>query len=174
MNYQESLKQAMEILAQDSRVRFIGYNVKYGSRAYGTLKDVPLEKCIETPLAENLMTGLAAGMSLEGFRPVLFFERHDFLLNGLDAIVNHIDKIREMSHGEYTMPVIIRAAVGGKDPIDAGIQHTQDFTEAIRKMVNFPVVDLRRASEVVPEYEKALKMDNPVMIVERKDLYGCK
>jgi len=171
MKYKEALKESMEMLALNEKVRFIGYNIKYGSRAYGTLKDIPFEKCIEAPLAENLMTGLATGMSLEGFRPILFFERHDFLLNGLDCIVNHIDKIEKMSFGEYKTPVIIRAAVGGRKPIDPGVQHIQDYTESVRKMVSFPIIDLTRPSQIIEEYKKAIAGDNPVMLVERRGLY---
>lgn len=171
MKYKQALEQAMQILAEDERVKFLGYNVKYGSRAYGTLKNIPLEKCIETPLAENLMTGIAMGMSLEGFRPVLFFERHDFLLNALDGIVNHMDKIDQMSRGDYKMPVIIRAIVGGKKPIDPGIQHTQDYTEIMKKLVSFPVVDLKKPDEIIPAYKRALRADTPVMLVERRDLF---
>jgi len=171
MNYKEALKQSMEMLARDKRVRFMGYNIKYGSRAYGTLKDVPFEKCIETPLAENLMTGMAIGMSLEGFRPVLFFERHDFLLNGLDSIVNHLDKIEEMSLGEYKTPVIIRAAIGGRKPINPGVQHFQDYTEAISGMVSFPIIELKKSEQIIPEYKQALKLKIPIMLIERRDLY---
>jgi 2-oxoisovalerate dehydrogenase E1 component beta subunit len=171
VKYREALKQSMEMLAKDERVRFVGYNIRYGSRAYGTLKDVPFEKCIETPLAENLMTGIATGMSLEGFRPVLYFERHDFILLGLDGIVNHIDKIEKMSLGEYKTPVIIRAVVGGRKPIDPGLQHTQDYTEAIKKMVSFPVIDLIKPEQIIKEYRHAIARDGPTLLVERRDLY---
>ena len=62
-------------------------------------------------------------MCLEGFLPVIYFERHDFMLVA-DAIVNHIDKIERISHGEFKVPVIILKAV----TIDAGpfslVQHT--------------------------------------------------
>ena len=171
MKYKDAIKQSMENLALDDRVRFLGYNVKYGSRAYGTLKDIPFEKCIETPLAENLMSSLAIGMSLEGYKPVLFFERQDFILNALDSIVNHLDKIEKMSLGEFKTPVIIRAVVGGKKPIDPGIQHSQDYTEAIRKMVSFPIFDLKLVSEIISAYDYALKINYPIMFVERRDLF---
>jgi pyruvate/2-oxoglutarate/acetoin dehydrogenase E1 component len=171
MKYKDAIKKSMEMLARDDRVRFIGYNTKYGSRAYGTLRDISPERCIETPLAENLMCGLAMGMSLEGFKPVLFFERQDFILNGLDAIVNHIDKIDKLSHGEYQAPVIIRATVGGINPIDPGIQHTQDHTLAIKEMVSFPVVDFSNPSEIITNYQQALNLNSPILLVERRDLY---
>lgn len=172
MKYKEAVKKSMEILALDERVRFIGYNVIHGSRAYGTLRDIPEAKCIETPVAENLMAGLAIGMSLEGFRPVLFFERHDFLLNALDSIVNHMDKIERISSGQYKTPIIMRAVVGSKKPLYPGLQHTQDYTEAIKKMVSFPVIELNKSEEVILAYRGALSIDQPIMLVEKKELYG--
>lgn len=171
MNYREALRHSMGMLALDKRVRFIGYNIKYGTRAYGTLRGIPEDKIMESPLAENLMMGVSIGMSLEGYLPVVFFERHDFLLNALDGIVNHLDKIERMSFGEFKTPVIIRAVVGGKVPIDPGIQHTQEYTEAIRKMVSFPVIDLRKTSEIIPAYQKIFKGEHPVMVVEWRDLF---
>ena len=47
------------------------------------------------------MKGLAIGMSFEGFLPVLYYERHDFMMVVADAIINHIDKIERISHGEF-------------------------------------------------------------------------
>ncbi len=171
MKYRDAIKQAMEELARDQRMIFLGYNVLYGSRAYGTLTSVPSEQCLETPVAENLMAGLAIGMSLAGYRPVLFFERHDFVLNALDGIVNHLDKIESMSQGQFKTPVIIRATVGGRVPLHPGPQHTQDFTLAFRSMVTFPVLDLTTPAEVVDAYRLAARLDSPVMLVERRDLY---
>ena len=171
MSYLDALQKAMNDLARDPRTRFIGYNVLYGSRAYGTLKQVPAELCIETPVAENLMAGLATGMAMAGFRPVLFFERHDFILNALDCIVNHLDKIATMTDGQFSAPVIIRAVVGGTRPLYPGPQHIQDFTESFRALVRFPVLDLRTPEDVVESYANIRKSDAPVMMVERRDLY---
>jgi len=161
----------MQELATDPRTVFLGYNVLYGSRAYGTLTGVPKEMCLETPVAENLMAGLAMGLALTGSRPVLFYERHDFVLNALDAIVNHLDKLEELSRGQFKAPVIIRATVGGTMPLHPGPQHIQDFTEAFRAMLKFPVLDLRSAAEVTAAYQQARQLDSPILLVERRDLY---
>lgn len=171
MNYKQAIKQCNEDLAKDQRTVFVGYNILYGSKAYGTLTDVPAEQCQETPVAENLMAGLAIGMSLTGYRPVLFYERHDFILNALDAIVNHLDKIETMSKGQFQTPVIIRATVGGSKPLDPGLQHTQDFTQAFRAMLTFPVLDLKTPADVIEGYQRAKDMVSPIMLVERRDLY---
>jgi pyruvate/2-oxoglutarate/acetoin dehydrogenase E1 component len=69
------------------------------------------------------------------------------------------------------MPVIIRAVVGGKKPLDTGIQHTQDYTKAMKEMISFPIVELNKVSEIIPTYKKALKSKGPIMIIEKRDLY---
>jgi len=171
MKYQEAVKKSMEILAQDERVLFVGYGLNYNGRAFKTLSDVPREKILETPLAENLMTGLGIGMSLEGILPVIYFERHDFLLIASDAIVNHFDKIESMSHGQFKTPAIIRAVVGHDKPLDPGAQHLQDFTRAFRSMVKFPIYEPSTSKEVLDTYKSLLDTKGPVMVIERKSLY---
>jgi len=171
MKYLTAVKQSMEKLAQDRNTVFIGYNILYGSKAYGTLSAVPAEMCIETPVAENLMAGLATGMALAGFKPVLFFERHDFILNALDCIVNHLDKLETLSHKEYSAPVIIRAIVGASEPLDPGPQHVQDFSLIFKALLTFPVIDLKTPREVIDGYNEAASLKSPVMLIERRDLY---
>jgi len=172
MKYGEAIKKSMENLAQNTKVLFIGYNLIHGSRAYGSLKDIPSNKIIETPVAENLMAGLSTGLAIEGFRPVLIFERHDFMLNALDGLVNHLDKLKGLSNGEYSPPVIIRAIVGSKAPINPGPQHMQDFTEAFKKMISFPIYEPETSREVLDSYKRAEGLKSAAMIIEKKDLYN--
>lgn len=169
MTYKQAVKASMEKLAWDN-VIFVGYNVRYGS-AYETLTGVPEEQRLETPLAENLMAGLAIGMSFEGFRPVLYFERHDFVFNALDAIVHQIDKISILSRGEFMAPVIIKAVVGGVYPFYAGATHTSEYTEILKALLSFPVLAPQNAAEVLEAYTFAMQHNGPVLVSERKDLY---
>ena len=172
MKYGEAVKQAMEELARDERIIFLGYNVCRGSMAYGTLKDIPLTKRIETPVAENLMTGLAIGMALDGLRPVLYFERHDFILNAMDSLVNHLDKVEFLSERQFKAPVIIRAVVGGTKPFYPGAQHVQDFSDMFKRTFKFPVRELREPNEIIRNYKEALRKEEPTMFIERRDWYG--
>lgn len=169
IQYMDAVKQSMERLALDGAI-FIGYNVRHAS-AYGSLKDVPEDQCLETPLAENLMLGLAMGMSLEGFRSVVFFERHEFLCNALDAIVNTLDAIETISDGEYRMPVIIKAVAGSVKPFYAGYTHTHNYADEIRRFVHFPVYEPQTGSEVLAAYALAREAKGPVMVSETKALY---
>jgi len=172
MKYKEAVKLSMNELSIDDKTIFVGYNTKMGNQALGTLSDVPEDKIIETPLAENLMAGLSIGLSLSGYKPVLYFERFDFILNSIDAIVNQLDKIKDLSKHQYRPKVIIRVIIGGKlKPFFTGICHTQDFTEATKKLVTFPILKPMTSSEVIDSYRFASQCDESVMIIETKDYY---
>jgi len=154
MQYKKELIKPMDFLACDPKTVFIGYGVKYGGKAAGTLININEDQLIETPVAEGLMLSMAIGLSLEGFKPIVFYERFDFIMNAMDALVNHLDKIKKLSYGEYDPKVIIRCVVGGKKiPFFTGMTHTQDFTSAIKNLVLFPVVKLTKPEQIYPEYE---------------------
>lgn len=169
LSYKEAMIQTQTELGEQGAI-FIGYNVKYGN-AIGTLKDVPDEQKLETPVAENLMAGLAIGMSFEGFLPVVYYERHDFMLVAADAIINHIDKIERISHGEFKCPVIIRAVTADAGPFYSGITHSQDFTKVFREAVSFPVHDPVTGDDVIRAFRGAVESGRPAIIVERKSRY---
>jgi pyruvate dehydrogenase E1 component alpha subunit len=169
LSYKDAINVAMKELG-DAGAIFIGYNVARGD-AMGTLKEVAADQKIETPVAENLMSGLAIGMSFEGFLPVIYFERHDFMLVAMDAIVNHIDKIERISHGEYKVPVIIRAISADAGPFYSGITHSQDFTKLMKAAVSFPVTDPQNAVDVLNSFRNAKASQRPAMIMERKSKY---
>lgn len=170
MKYKDALTKSMELLAQDEKVIFIGYNVVRGSRANGTLVNIPASRCIETPCAENLMADIGMGLALEGFKPVVYFERHDFVLNALDALVNHLDKMEEKKE-EFKMPMIIRAVVGGTKPFYPGRQHIQDFTHVFRDLFHFPVCDLNTPKEIIESYKNLDRFEHSTLLVEHRDLY---
>lgn len=155
MTYKESLTAAMTALAEDPARRFVGYGLRRG-RAMGTLSSVPDAQIIETPVAENLMVGIAIGLSLRGLKPVVYFERADFLLNAMDAIVNHLAPARELSRGEFNPAVILRIVVGNKTkPLFTGPVHTQDFSVPLGQMVDFPVRVLEQGDWIEGEYATA-------------------
>ena len=171
MKYKDCLKESMELLSKDDKVLFIGYNVARGSRANGSLVNISTSRCIETPCAENLMAGLSIGLGFKGFKPVLYFERHDFMLNALDALVNHLDKSEQYGKESFRSPMIIRAVVGGTRPFYPGRQHTQDFTLIFKDLFHFPVYDLHTPGEVIESYRDVSRFEHSSLLVEHKDLY---
>lgn len=174
MTYRDHLTAAMTTLGKDPKTCFVGYNVAYGFAA-GTLANVPKEKLIEMPLAECNMVGVAIGLSLDGNIPVLYFERMDFVLHALDAIVNHLDKLDQLSEGIHRPACIIRCVIGNKKvPLFTGPTHVQNFSEAMRKMVSFPVIELRWKTQIEDAYEGALreaKAGRSTMLIDFKDCW---
>jgi len=173
MKYKDAVYQSMNMLAEDPKSLFVGYGLKYG-KALNTLKDIAEkspEKIIETPLAENLMMSMSIGLSIEGYKPLVYFERFNFILIALDSIVNHLDMFRDISDFEYRPKVIIRATVGRKlTPFLTGPTHTADFTEAMKKLVKFPVLKPSTSSEVLEAYKFAYQYPDSVMIIEDADI----
>jgi pyruvate/2-oxoglutarate/acetoin dehydrogenase E1 component len=123
------------------------------------------------PVAENLLLGSAIGMALTGLKPVVFIERMDFLMNCMDALVNHLDKINEISLGEFNPKVIIRCIVGNKKkPLYTGATHTQDFSAALKEMLQWIAVYEVKEDYVESSYQIATRRSGSSILVEYKDL----
>lgn len=164
MTYKEKLHQAMVKLAGDERVVFIGQGLLEEDPFYGTLSGIPKTKMLEMPCAEILSTGVAIGLALTGWVPVLLFQRMDFMLLATDQIINHAAMFPKLSGGRIKVPMIIRACIGSIDPkFEVGIQHNKDFQELFRPYM-----------KVIPVWkEEAFQMpDEMIMTIERKDDYG--
>lgn len=175
MEYKQSLIEAMTMLSADSLFRAVGYGLLNGKGANGTMKMIPNEKVVECTVAENLMTGIAHGLALTGLRPLLFFERADFLACGLSAISNHLDVAAEISRGEFRPCVIIRVVIGNKlKPLFTGPTHTSNPAKAMKAMLRMPVYEVTTPDEVQAAYQRAAYEQREgigsTMIFERKDL----
>ena len=164
-----AVNDAMRMLATDPRTVFVGQSVRYdGAAIYHSLDGVPMEKRVEFPVVENLQLGYCTGLSLTGKLPICIYPRMDFMLLAMDQLVNHLDKLPLYG---WTPRVIIRTRVGQKTkdgvPMDAGPQHTQNYTHAFRQMLTtVQVYQLRRAEDVMPAYELALASKRSTLIVE--------
>jgi pyruvate/2-oxoglutarate/acetoin dehydrogenase E1 component len=169
--YIEALTEAMTMLARHPKTLFVGQNVVYGGQAMcPTFANIPMDRRIEFPVAEQMQMGFCTGLSLEGYIPICVYPRMDFLLLALDQLVNHLDKIAQLSG--FRPKVIIRTAVGSTKPLHPGPQHCQNHVAAFRKMLTtIPVIELDGPSSIVPLYRNALEMPGPVIMVEYGDKY---
>ena len=129
-----------------------------------TLEDVPRDRRIELPVAEELQMGMALGLALGGAVPVSIYPRWNFLLLAANQLINHVDVM--------AASVIIRVGVGSVKPLYPGPQHIGDFSDPFRDMLrNTTVVKLLREDIIVSCYEYALAHDGPSVLVEYADLY---
>ena len=159
MEYGKELTKAMEWLGKKKDTIFLGQTVEYlGSPSYNSLKKVPKNKKIEMPVFENTQMGISIGLALNGYIPISVFPRMDFLICAVDQLVNHLDKIKEMSKGEFTPGVIIKTQIGATAPLDPGIQHKGDYRKGLSKMLkNIYLRTIEDTSEVVDVYKTAYK-----------------
>jgi len=149
---------------------FLGQQVA-SENFYNTLNKVSMKKRIEMPVAEEMQMGMSMGLAMEGFLPISIYQRMDFLPRAADQLLNHLNLMPELSRNMYNPKVIIRTTVGNKKPIDAGLQHTQDFTDMFKKVLKFPVIKVTTPKEVHKAYKLATNGDSPIMIVEMQSLY---
>ena len=178
MKYFDELKRSMDFLAQDPRTVFLGQAVAVaGTAMTNTLTDVPRDRLIELPVAEEMQMGMTTGMALTGLVPVSIFPRWNFVLCAINQLVNHLDKVQVMSNGGYKVKVIVRTAIGSQRPLHPQQQHVGDFTEAVRSMcTTIDVIRLEEPYEIFPAYEKAFLRDDgrSTILVEYGDYYGEK
>jgi pyruvate/2-oxoglutarate/acetoin dehydrogenase E1 component len=167
--YFDEMKRAMNTLAADPRTIFLYQN--YG-RVSWTLVDVPESKKIDLPVIEDAQMGICTGLSLAGFVPISCYVRWNFALLAANQIVNHLDKLEQMSGGGYNPKVIIRTGVGSTRPLYPGCQSDGDYTAAFRLMLtNIDVITLKEPEDIVPAYEKALSSDRSTILVEIGNAY---
>ena len=171
--YNRELIKAMNWLGEQPDTIFLGQAVRYaGTGMFNSLLDIPDEKKLEFPVAENFQMGYSTGLALNGYVPVSIFPRWNFLLCAADQIVNHLDKLQSMSSGKSNPRVIIRVAVGTENPVDPQEQHKGNFSEAFRSMLKHTaIIELTCPEVIVPCYQVAYNSAGPTILVEFPD-YG--
>jgi pyruvate dehydrogenase E1 component beta subunit len=168
--YHKAICEEMERFAEDESVIFIGQQVA-SEEFYGTLKNVPMSKRYEFPVAEELQMGVSTGLALEGYLPISIYQRMDFIPRAMDQLVNHLNLIPEMSRGLYNPKVIIRTTIGSKSPMNVGPQHSQDLTAMLKAVLKFPVLKVTTPEEVHEAYALARSGKTPILVIEIQDLY---
>ena len=176
MKYFDELKRAMEMLAGDPRVVFMGQAVEYaGTAMSNTLKDVPKEQLLEMPVFEDTQMGMTLGLALAGYIPVSIYPRWNFLICATNQLVNHVDKITLMS--DYKPRIIIRTGIGSERPLHPQHQHVGDYTDAYRLLCpNIDIIRLEEPRHVYDAYCTAyLRQDGKAtVLVEYGDYYNEK
>ena len=120
--------------------------------------------------------GMTLGLALEGYIPISIYPRWNFLLLATNQLVNHMDKISEISNNKITPQIIIRTAVGSVRPLDPQSQHKGDFSKAYKMMCkNIDFYYLKNTKDILKTYKKVLKNKKRIsLIVEVADYYNEK
>ena len=176
--YFNEIKKSMDFLGRKKDTIFIGQAVEVpGTSMSNTLKDVPKKKLMELPVAEEMQMGMSLGLAMDGNVPISIFPRWNFLLCGINQLVNHIDKFKSMAGNKFKPKIIIRTSVGSQRPLHPQYQHVGDFSSAIQKMcTTIEVIKLNKPDDIFSSYRKAYerKDGKNTIIVEYGDYYSEK
>ena len=146
-----------ELFIKKKNVIFRQSVIYPGSSIFVSLKDVPIEKKIEMPVMEEVQMGISIGLALDGYIPVSCYPRFDFLVLAFNQLINHADKIDYLTSNSFKSKIIVRTLVGSTKPLNAGLQHTQDHTQALKKMMNYSeVIKLNKKESIFKNYKKAI------------------
>lgn len=161
-------------MAADQRVVLLGVDVGAGGGVYGVTRGLYErfggERVIDTPIAEAGVLGAAVGAAMAGLRPVAEIMYMDFLTVCLDPIVNQAAKLRYMTGGGVTVPIVFRTQTGGGR--SAGAQHSQSLEGILAHVPGLHVycpADARDAHDLLIA---AIRADHPVCFVENRRLYA--
>lgn len=116
LSYRDALREAQDqALERDPRVFLIGEGIDDPGGVFGSTLGLAQKyqgRVMDMPLAENGLTGIAAGAAMTGMRPILIHMRVDFLPMAMDQILNHVAKWSYMTGGAVKVPLTMRAIIG--------------------------------------------------------------
>jgi len=130
-------------------------------------------RILGTPISENAFAGLGGGMALDGrFRPVVEFMYPDFLWVAADQVFNQIGKARHMFGGKNGVPLVLRTKVAMGSGY--GSQHLMDPAGIFATAPGWRIVAASNPFDYVGLMNAALKLEDPVLVIEHVDLYTQK
>ena len=174
ISYADAIKEALhQLMEEDKRVILIGQGVTSpwyaGTTTVGLIDKFGDRRVIDTPVAENSITGIAAGSSLVGIKPILMHPRMDFMYYAMDQIANHIANWHFMFGGKTTMPLVIWAIInrGGEQ----AAQHSQALQAIFMHIPGLKIVMPSTPYDAKGLLISSLKDANPVLYIDDRWLY---
>jgi acetoin:2,6-dichlorophenolindophenol oxidoreductase subunit beta len=174
LNYGTAIRSAFQYLLQSyPEVFVIGQGLwspwYVGNSMTELEKQFGVDRVIDTPISELACTGAAVGASLSGMRPIVVHPRMDFLLYGIDPVVNQAAKWSHMFGGQAHPSVTIRAIInrGGEQ----GAQHSQSLHSWFAHVPGLRVVMPATVADARDLLIAAVLSDDPVMYFDDRWLY---
>ncbi|HLG63270.1 MAG TPA: pyruvate dehydrogenase complex E1 component subunit beta [Ktedonosporobacter sp.] len=177
ITYREALREAIrDEMRRDERVFILGEDIAGYGGTYavtkGLIDEFGEKRVRDTPLAEEVITGLAIGSALQGLRPILEIMTINFSLLASDLIVNSAAKFRYMFGGQPEIPLVIRTPGGGG--AQRGAQHSQMFESWYAHIPGLKVVMPATPYDVKGMLKSAVRDPDPVLFIEHELLYNVK
>lgn len=166
----EAIYQEME---RDPNVFVYGIGVPDNKRIFGTTNNLVEkfgeERCFDTPLSEDTMTGFGLGAALNGMRPIHIHERVDFMLLAMNQLANIISSWTYGSGGKMNVPLVVRAIIGRG--WGQGFQHSKSIYSVFAHIPGLKIVIPTTAKDAKGLLVSAIRENNPVIVIEHRWLY---
>ncbi|MFO0570938.1 MAG: dehydrogenase E1 component subunit alpha/beta [Polyangiaceae bacterium] len=161
-----------EELTRDTNVMLLGEDIALGGYlavTQGLVDEFGRERIRDTPISENAILGGAVGAAMNGLRPVAEILFSDFLTVCADPIVNQAAKLRYMSGGQYSVPMVVRTPGGAG--LGMAAQHSQCLETLFMNIPGLIIAAPGTPRDCRALLKTAIRSDNPVLFFEHKLLY---
>lgn len=177
IQFREAIAEAMsEEMRRDETIYLMGEEVAEYNGAYkaskGMLDEFGPERVIDTPIAELGFSGIAIGSAMNGNRPIVEFMTFNFSLVGIDQIINNAAKMRQMSGGQFNIPIVFRGPTASAGQL--GATHSQAFESWYANCPGLKVIVPSNPKDAKGLLKAAIRDNDPVIFMESEQMYGDK
>jgi len=177
IQFREAICEAMtEEMRRDENVYLMGEEVAEYNGAYkaskGMLDEFGPKRVIDTPIAELGFAGIAVGSAMNDLRPIVEFMTFNFSLVGIDQIINNAAKMRQMSGGQFNIPIVFRGPTASAGQLAA--THSQAFENWYANTPGLKVVVPSNPYDAKGLLKSAIRDNDPVIFMESEQMYGDK
>ncbi len=177
IQFREAICEAMsEEMRRDETIYLMGEEVAEYNGAYkaskGMLDEFGPERVIDTPIAELGFSGIAIGSAMNGNRPIVEFMTFNFSLVGIDQIINNAAKMRQMSGGQFNIPIVFRGPTASAGQL--GATHSQAFESWYANCPGLKVIVPSNPKDAKGLLKSAIRDNDPVIFMESEQMYGDK
>jgi pyruvate dehydrogenase E1 component beta subunit len=171
--FREAIARAIaEEMRHDPRMLLLGQDVGDFGGSYkefvGLKAEFGAARVRDTPVAEAAMVGLGVGAAAAGARTLVSITYMDFLMLGLDPLVNYAAKLRFKTGGQLTAPVVVKTTAGAKGQ---GVAHSQCIEAWMMGVPGLAVVAPSTAADAYGLMKSALRAPGPVLYIDHKRLF---
>jgi pyruvate dehydrogenase E1 component beta subunit len=177
IQFREAICEAMsEEMRRDDSVYLMGEEVAEYNGAYkaskGMLDEFGPNRVLDTPISELGFSGIGVGSAMNGNRPIIEFMTFNFSLVGIDQIINNAAKMRQMSGGQFNIPIVFRGPTASAGQLAA--THSQAFESWYANCPGLKVVVPSNPKDAKGLLKSAIRDDDPVIFMESEQMYGDK
>ncbi|MET7572326.1 dehydrogenase E1 component subunit alpha/beta [Streptomyces sp. NPDC005492] len=162
-------------LAADPSVFVAGIDVGAGGNVFGLTRGLAQAfpgRVRDTPISESAVVGTAVGAAMAGMKPVVEIMYMDFIGVCLDMLLNQAAKLRFMTGGRASLPLVVRTQFGAGR--SSGSQHSQSLEALLAHIPGLTVVMPSNPADTYGLLRAAIQDPNPVVFVENRLQYGLK